>query len=55
MLISADNVADALQRIQATPPHLVICDISLSNSSGIDLIKGLTKAMPELRILVLSF
>jgi DNA-binding NarL/FixJ family response regulator len=55
-LVSGDaaDVEEALRGIAATPPDLVITDISLSGTSGIDLIKTLKIRHPELPVLVVS-
>lgn len=50
----ADNVRDALSRIAATRPDLVIVDISLPGGSGIELIKILKSQYPHLLMIVLS-
>ena len=50
----AADVAEALKSIAAAPPDLVITDISLSGTSGIDLIKTLKSSHPELPVLVVS-
>jgi DNA-binding NarL/FixJ family response regulator len=50
---AADEAA-AMQLIKTTQPHIVLLDLSLGDSSGMDLIKWLVKSDPALRILVLS-
>lgn len=50
----ADTAKLALAGIQAARPHLAIVDISLSESSGLDLIKDLKCHHPDLPVLVLS-
>ncbi|GIV58949.1 MAG: DNA-binding response regulator [Rhodothermaceae bacterium] len=50
----ADNVADALTGIERTNPHLVVVDLQLKGSSGLDLIQDIRYRWPELHILVLS-
>ncbi len=37
-----------------TPPDLVVVDLGLEGMSGLELIKRLTRALPDLRILVVS-
>jgi DNA-binding NarL/FixJ family response regulator len=44
----------ALSKILQVAPHIVVLDISLKNSSGLELIKDLQKQRPDLPILVLS-
>ncbi len=50
----ADNVSEALRRIEATKPDLAIVDISLPESSGLELIKKIRSTQPDLRVIVLS-
>jgi len=50
----AENADDALQIIRETSPSLVIVDITLKHSSGLELIKTIRAEYPELPILVLS-
>jgi DNA-binding NarL/FixJ family response regulator len=50
----AADFEEALKGISAAPPDLVITDISLSGTSGIDLIKTLKSRHPELPVLVVS-
>jgi DNA-binding NarL/FixJ family response regulator len=48
------NAPDALQAIARCVPDVAIVDISLRDSSGIDLIKNLKEQQPDLAVLVLS-
>jgi DNA-binding NarL/FixJ family response regulator len=50
----ASDSAEALQAIPQLKPDLVLVDISLGNSSGIDLIKAIKNDYDELPILVVS-
>jgi DNA-binding NarL/FixJ family response regulator len=50
----AEDMAEALSRIGAAEPDLVIVDISLKNGNGIDLVKRLKAKDPSLVILVWS-
>jgi len=50
----AATAAEALQAIAAANPAVAIVDISLRDSSGIELIKDLKKTSPTLTVLVLS-
>jgi len=50
----AEDAADALKVIQQTSPDLVLVDISLKESSGIELIKDIRVRWPKLAVLVLS-
>ena len=46
--------SEALQAINTLKPKTVIVDISLKNSSGLELIKELKEIRPDMTILVLS-
>ena len=50
----AGTAAKAITAIHALKPDLVIVDISLTDSNGLELIKQLKTTMPNLPILVLS-
>ncbi len=50
----ADEAGAALQGIHSTRPDLVIVDISLGGTSGIDLIKAIKKEYEDLPVLVVS-
>ncbi len=50
----AESAAEALARIQDADPDLAIVDISLKDSSGIELIKDLRVRHPDLPVLVIS-
>jgi len=50
----AANVAEALRAIPMLKPDVVVVDISLDGSSGIDLIKAIKSHDTELPVLVLS-
>ena len=50
----ADNAADAIRGIEAAKPRLAIVDLSLKESSGLELIKDLQIRCPKVLILVLS-
>ncbi len=50
----AEDRAQALSLILETMPDLALLDFTLKSSQGIDLVKDLRAAMPELRILVVS-
>ena len=49
-----DSAASALQRIQESEIDLAIVDLSLKDGGGLQLIKTLSVAAPELPVLVLS-
>jgi DNA-binding NarL/FixJ family response regulator len=50
----SDRAAEAFQEIVARKPDVAIVDISLKDSSGIELIKSLSESCPAVAILVLS-
>lgn len=50
----AAAAAEAMQAVVASKPEVAIVDISLKDSSGIELIKDLKQACPSLIVLVLS-
>ncbi len=50
----ADTAAQALTAIEKLKPDLVLADIGLPGRSGLELIKDLRSALPELAILVIS-
>jgi len=50
----AEDAAGALRTIRETRPDLAVVDISLKDSSGIELIKDLKVRFPDLVVLVLS-
>lgn len=50
----AADAAEATRLVQETKPTLVIVDISLAGTNGIDLIKSLSANNPELALLVVS-
>ena len=50
----AAMAAEALQAVETAKPEVAIVDISLADSSGIELIKDLKRACPSLVVLVLS-
>lgn len=50
----AQDVSQAWAEIKALQPDLVIADITLNNSNGIDLVKAVTKQYSSLPVLVLS-
>ena len=50
----ADNVADAMNEVRALQSHLVVVDISLKESQGIDLITQIKAYDERIRTLVWS-
>jgi len=50
----AEDVQDALQKIEETKPDIVVADISLKSTHGLELVKDLQVRLPSLPVLVLS-
>jgi DNA-binding NarL/FixJ family response regulator len=50
----ADNAKDAVELVGRTQPHVAIVDISLKNSSGIDLITRLKSRFSSVKVIVSS-
>lgn len=50
----SENAPQALAAIQTLKPGVAVVDLSLSNSSGMDLIKNLKEMCPDVAVLVLS-
>jgi len=50
----AERASDALRAVQTLKPDLVITDISLKESSGVDLIRNIKSTAPDTAILVVS-
>jgi DNA-binding NarL/FixJ family response regulator len=50
----AESAAEGLSLIAAAKPHVAIVDISMEGGSGIDLIKQIKAACPDVAVLVLS-
>jgi DNA-binding NarL/FixJ family response regulator len=50
----AEDAREALTAMQADPPDVAIVDLSLKNSSGLDLIKELSERLPATQVIVLS-
>jgi len=50
----ANNSAEAIEGIARALPDVAIIDISLTNESGLELIKHLVKQFPQVAIIVLS-
>jgi DNA-binding NarL/FixJ family response regulator len=50
----ADDAPEALKAISETKPDVVVVDISLKSSSGIELMKSIKAQYPKLPVLILS-
>ena len=51
---TANDAASALEAVKAKKPDVVVLDISLPKTNGLDLIAGLKDASPESKILILT-
>jgi DNA-binding NarL/FixJ family response regulator len=51
---SASDGPDALQEVLKEPPDMMVIDLTLKNSSGMDLIKEILSIYPGMPVLVLS-
>lgn len=51
---AAASVDEAYERAVAAPPDLIVMDISLHGSSGIELSRRILQELPQVRILILS-
>jgi DNA-binding NarL/FixJ family response regulator len=50
----AEDTQEALHKIEQTKPDIVVADISLKNTHGLELVKDLQARLPSLPVLVLS-
>jgi len=50
----AADVGEALRQVQSTNPDLVVVDISLKGSNGLDLVRQIKMLRPETKTLILS-
>src|SRR5665213_2914115 len=50
----AEDTQEALQKIEAARPDIVIADISLKSTHGLELVKDLQARYPSLPVLILS-
>jgi DNA-binding NarL/FixJ family response regulator len=50
----AENVVQALEKVEATRPDLVMVDIALKASHGLELIEQLAARFPQVKMLVVS-
>jgi DNA-binding NarL/FixJ family response regulator len=50
----AEDTQEALEKIEETKPDIVVADISLKSTHGLELVKDLQARLPSLPVLVLS-
>jgi DNA-binding NtrC family response regulator len=51
---SAGNAADALRLLQEKPPHLVILDVLLADTDGLEVLGQIKAAHPKLRVIIMT-
>src|SRR5947209_17066245 len=49
-----ENLHEAMSLVASAKPELLVCDISLQGSNGIELLKNIKVHYPDLRVLMLS-
>lgn len=54
IVAEAASGAEALEYVRASPPDVVILDITMENGNGIDTLKQIRKDLPRLPVLILS-
>jgi DNA-binding response OmpR family regulator len=50
----ANNLAEAIQSVQADPPSLIFLDNSLPDGEGVDLIPFLKQHFPQIRVVMVT-
>ena len=53
-VMEADNGEDLLQKIPASLPDIVLCDLKMPIKDGIDATKIITKTFPTIRVIILT-
>jgi len=48
------TIADSLQALTSSQPHVAVIDLSLGKESGLDLVAAVAERYPDVRVLVLS-
>jgi DNA-binding NtrC family response regulator len=51
---SAGNAADALRLLQERPPHLVILDVLLADTDGLEVLGQIKAAHPKLPVIIMT-
>lgn len=51
---SASNAADALRLLQEKPPHLVILDVLLADTDGLEVLGQIKAAHPKLPVIIMT-
>lgn len=51
---TAENAEDALERVKALLPHLVVMDVQLPGMDGVEATRQLKAACPEIRVVIVS-
>ena len=53
-VVEAKGGKEAFRALRARPVDLVLCDIFMANLDGLEIIRALRKAFPELKIVAMS-
>ena len=51
---SAETCSDALQRVQAEPPDLILLDVRLPDGDGVDFLERLRSADPDCQVILMT-
>jgi DNA-binding response OmpR family regulator len=54
MPVIANTIADGLEKLKKFTPSLLFLDIHLPDGSGLDIIRGVKKDFPHLKIIMMS-
>ncbi len=49
-----DGPAGVLERIESTPPELMLLDLQMRDSSGLDLLQSIKQIRPDIRVVMLT-
>ncbi len=53
-VMEADNGEDLIQKIPASLPDIILCDLKMPIKDGIDATKIITKTFPTIRVIILT-
>ena len=53
-VVSVATPTEALREVERTPPHLIICDLQLEESDGLEAIERLRATNPEVPVILLT-
>ncbi len=54
LIDEAENADEALQKVNAAPPHLIFMDIRLPGMNGLQLTRRIKKDFPTIRVVMLT-